>query len=112
MAVQPITVTNISRAGLDLTAGGTSGESDGMTFVNDGNTLLRVKNTNATALDVGLVIQRTVDGRTAAARVVNIAQNKDYIIGPFPVTDYGSVVSITLSHELATVTAWAYSLVG
>lgn len=108
-----VPVNSVSRAGKHLTDAGTSGDAtNDHEFVNDGNTLIRVKNTNASPCTVELVIARTVDGQVPAVRTVTVAATTgDTLIGPFPVADYGSVVQFNINNATG-VTVYAYSLAG
>jgi hypothetical protein len=108
-----VPVSSISRAGKPLTDAGTAGDStNDHEVVNDGHMMIRVKNTNASPRTVTLNIQRTVDDRVPAARTVNIpATTGDVLIGPFPVADYGTLMTFDLDAD-TNVTVYAYSLVG
>lgn len=113
MARVNIPITNITRTGVSLAAAGTAGNSvDNHEFVNDGNTILRVKNTDGASKTVTLRIARTVDGQAVTNRTVNVgATTGDVAMGPFPVVDYGSLMQVDLSAATG-VTLYAYTLNG
>lgn len=113
MARVNIPITNITRSGVSLAAAGLAGNAtDHHEFVNDGNTVLRVKNTGAGACTVTLRIARTVDGQAVTNRTVVVpVTTGDVAMGPFPVVDYGSLMQVDIS-TASGVTLYAYTLNG
>lgn len=105
-----VTVAALSRTGKSLGDAGTAGDATNHhEFVNNGNTIIRVKNTGGGACTVTLNIQRTVDDRVPAARTVNVpATTGDVLIGPFPIADYGSLATFDISTATG-VTVYAYN---
>lgn len=117
-ALNPVTVARTVSNGVDLTAAGTAipaSSSDQHSFVNDGSTLLRVKNTGASACVVTVYFQGTttpnVDGMTLSTdkgRTFSVAASTgDRLLGPFPPTVYGTNVLVSYSTTSgATVTVY------
>lgn len=102
MPAVPLSTTAISRNtanGHDLAAALTAGDSvNGHSFVNTGETLLRVKNTGGASVTVSVQYAASVDGATPAARTYVVpATTGDRLIGPLPVAMYGSTVNVGLS---------------
>jgi hypothetical protein len=92
-----LTVQEISRAGKSvLKALVTPTATDGNKFLNDGRTMLRVKNGSAAPITVSIKVGRLVDGLAVADRSVAVAaiadpnglDKKD--IGPF-IEDYDQI---------------------
>lgn len=80
--------------------------ADGMTLLNDGRTVVDVKNTNgsATAHDVGFVTARTLEGHTVTTSDT-LAAGVTGGYGPFDPGVYGSSMHITASHAELTFIA-------
>lgn len=85
--------------------------TNGNNFANDGNTLLRVKCTDASSKTVTVKFANaSVDGTavTPAGKTYTIpATTGDRLLGPFPVVLYGSTVEVTYSASTG-VTAAVY----
>lgn len=106
MPATALTSTTQSRTvsnGVDLTAAGTAVDSvNDNTFQNDGTTLLRVRNTNAATRTLTVCFaSQSVDGialpsspDTRGQTYVIPATTGDRLIGPFPVSIYGTTVTL------------------
>jgi len=79
-------VQNIVATG--LTATYTAIPTDGIYFVNDGQTFLHVKNGGSGTLTVTVQTQLTVDGLAVADLSVAVPNGAEKFIGPFPTTTY------------------------
>ena len=53
-------------------------------FVNDGETVIHVKNAHASVNNVTLISQKTVDGLDVEDPIVAVAATTEQFIGPFP----------------------------
>jgi hypothetical protein len=75
-----------------IDSGGTSevtgDASNGHYVVNDGSTVLWVRNAGGTPRLVTLHFAAKVDGQTIAPRTVTVGANETYLIGPFPTRLY------------------------
>jgi hypothetical protein len=94
-----------------LTAIGTpaAGDVTGNTVPNSGGkTLLYVENSGSTSRTLGVAFGRTVDDRTIAAWSFTVAAGPgtDYLYQLGPVSDYGSVVTVTPSHAEVLIKAF------
>src|ERR1700757_4565068 len=70
--------------------------ANGNSVVNDGNTLLRLTNTNAATFTAVVAQLLGVDGNAPGSKSYVVpATTGDLTVGPFPVSIYGSVLSIT-----------------
>lgn len=79
-----LTVQQISTGGLTPSYVAAD-QVNGMEFVNDGDTFLHVKNTNASQRTVTVTTPRTVDGLAIADPAIVVpATTGDKMIGPFP----------------------------
>ncbi len=92
-----LTVQTSAVAGTALTANSAAGGGD--TFANDGKTLFKAINGDASSTDITFVTTQTVGSADLAVsdNVVAVAAAADKIIGPFPVKTFGSTVSVTYS---------------
>lgn len=77
-----LTVTDISRAGVDTA--GTAAAGGGDQFPNTGAELLVVKNGSGGSINVTVVTQATVDGQAVADPVIAVGPGVEKAIGPFP----------------------------
>lgn len=84
MSRTELTVTTITRTGVDSAATLEAANADGEAVVNNGATFIEVLNTDAADCDVTVVSPRTVDGLAVADLVVTVSQNERMMIGPFP----------------------------
>jgi len=60
-------------------------------FVNDGRTILQIRNTVGTSRTVTIQTPNTVDGLAVANRDVIVATGKTAFVGPFPRSIYNGV---------------------
>lgn len=111
MATVALPVLTIDRTGTIAWGAGTIGTAGSpFTLANSGNQCLRVKSTAADAALVAAFIN-TLDGTTPPGKsLVTPGSATDVLIGPFPVSLYGTTVSFT-GPVLATTTLWAFQFV-
>ena len=107
MADVTLTVYDVVRAGLDLTANKTTVVTANTYLMpNDGRTTLHVKNATGSTCVVTIATPKTVDGLAVADRTVSIATAKEFDIGPFPSDPYSNSdgqVSITFDQTVDIV---------
>ncbi len=85
--------------------------ANGDTFSNDGHTILHVKNGNASACTVTIDSVKPCDqGVDHNPAVVVAATTGDEMIGPFPISRFGSVITVTSYSVTATVSVAAISV--
>ena len=109
-ALTKIAVNRTVANGVDLTAALTAADGvNGNTFDNSGDTLLRVKNGSGASITVSVAFAAVVDGsQTVPARQYTVpATTGDKLLGPFPVSLFGSNPTVTFS-AATTVTVAAY----
>ncbi len=87
MSVVALTVSNTSRAGLDL-ADDVAAGVDGNKWLNTGTELLYVNNASGGSITLTFTPTATVDGQAVTARTVAVGAGKQMLIGPFPVGVY------------------------
>jgi hypothetical protein len=87
-------ITAASRDGITA-SGGVAASAGGDRFTNTGKELLVV--TCATGGPVNVTMETTVevDGQAVADNVVAVADGEPMIIGPFPLSDYGTEVNVS-----------------
>ena len=91
MADVVLTVSEIARAGVDLSAAKTVVvPANTYYFPNDGNVVLFVNNVTVGACVVTIDIPTTVDGQTVTDRTVSVAASDLEMIGRFPVAQYNN----------------------
>jgi len=90
MAASELVLKEISRAGLDLTAGLATWNNDGMYFQNGygKRTFLAVANAGASPVTLTATIQQKVDGQTPTAKSLVAAAGKTTLFGPFSQEEY------------------------
>jgi hypothetical protein len=90
MARTAVVPQSITRAGTTPTyAAPNASGNGGNSFVNDGQTILHVKNASAGPITVTIQVPNTVDGLAVASRTVSVpATTGDMLIGPFPAGVY------------------------
>lgn len=89
MADVTLTVQDVARTGLDLTAAKTTVvTANDYYFANDGRTNLYVKNGTGSTCTVTVDVPATVDGQAVTDRTVSVATAKEFEIGPFPTNWY------------------------
>lgn len=85
MADVTLTVKDVERTGLDLTAAKTTVvPANNYFFANDGRTKLYVKNATGSTCTVTVDVPTLVDGQAVTDRTVSVATAKEFEIGPFP----------------------------
>lgn len=88
-------------AGSNLGAVAAAGAGD--QFLNDGRTILYVKNVNAASRTVTIVTSPTIAGLAIADVAVVVAENEEKLIGPFDpryFNDGNGFVQVTYSSEV------------
>lgn len=106
MALTDVPVTTFTRTGTVLPTATAGDVPNGHSMVNDGATGLIVTNTGSTvARTVTFTITRTVDGQAVSPRVESIPLSSAQAMGPFPVADYGTVLTFVVSHAELTLRA-------
>ncbi|MFG3585117.1 hypothetical protein [Streptomyces sp. NPDC047990] len=107
MARTNVTATQATRAGTTLPAAAAGDATNGNQIANDGRVVLIAKNTNGTSTARTITFQtaRSVDGLTNPTRQESIPAGETQVIGPFPPTDYGTVLAFDVSHAELTIQA-------
>jgi len=99
--------TNISRAG---TTDGAEVDGDATNFhstANDGRVWIEVRNADAGGAHTATVhIQDKVDGQTVAPKAYSVPASSKRRIGPFPPSDYGSVLQVDVDSAQLKLTAY------
>jgi hypothetical protein len=107
MADHTLVVQDIVRTGLDLRAAeSTVVTADTYYMPNDGRTKLNVRNATGFACTVTIETPATVDGLAVADRTVSVADNKEFLIGPWPIDTYSNSsgnVKFTFNQTVAIV---------
>ncbi|MFC8583247.1 hypothetical protein ACFUGD_01515 [Streptomyces sp. NPDC057217] len=93
-----------TRSGVALTT--TPGNAtDNHVLVNDGRTVLLIKNTGSTvARIVTFKISKKVDGQAVEARTASLVAGEQKLFGPFSVDEYGGRMEIDVAHAELTLT--------
>jgi hypothetical protein len=87
MAVRVVTaVETIPVTGLAATYAATTAE--GLSFANDGQVFIHVKNAGASPCNVTIQTPETRGGLAVAEQVVAVANGAEKFIGPFPTPQY------------------------
>lgn len=98
-----LTINDVDRDGFDLEAALETAAAGGDQFLNDGKrTFVVVKNVNASTRTVTFEVQKTVDGEAVADKTVDVAQNEEQVVGPFPADVYNDsdgYVQVTYDSE-------------
>lgn len=98
MSNVPVATQEIVRTGLAPSYTGSLSTSNTYQVSNDGHVFLHVKKTGAGACNVTVQTPGQVDGLDIADLVVSVpATTGDKLIGPFPVSVYGSTLNVTFS---------------
>lgn len=107
MAAVPLPVVVSDRSGGGVLGAGTLATAGTpFTFPNSGNQILRIKWTAAETNAVVAYAGNAPDGLTVSGKTLNLtAGSGDTVFGPFPVSLYGSTISIT-GPALATTSMW------
>lgn len=110
MAAAAITVKTTARKEAPENGTQTTANAEGLSFINDGKTILEVE-ANAAETKLTFKPLLTVDGQEAKTYEVVIALGKTKIIGPFPPAIYNdSENRITVATSNTNAKARAYSL--
>jgi hypothetical protein len=106
-ALTSVVVNRTVANGVDLTAALTAADgTNGNTFANSGDTLLRVKNASGSPVTVTVAFAAAVDGQTVAARTYSIpATTGDRLLGPFPPALFGTSPTVTFSSGTSVTVA-------
>jgi hypothetical protein len=89
----------------------TTPPANGDTFANDGHTFLHVKNANAGSCLVTIDSVKPCDqGQDHNVAVTVAATTGDEMIGPFPISRFGSVVTVISYGVTASVSVAAISI--
>ncbi len=107
MADHTLVVQDIVRSGLDLRAAeSTVVVVDTYYMPNDSRTKLNVRNATGFTCVVTIETPATVDGLAVADRTVSVGDNKEFLIGPFPIDTYSNSlgqVKFTFNQTVAIV---------
>ncbi|WP_369147026.1 hypothetical protein [Streptomyces sp. R44] len=93
-----------TRAGVALTS--TPGDAtNNHIMVNDGKTVILVKNTGSTvARVITFKISKKVDGQVVTARTASLVAGEQKLFGPFSTDEYGGRMEIDVAHAELTLT--------
>lgn len=105
MARGVLTLTEVSRAGVDFPTPVAGDATNGHTVNNDGYVQVYAKNTGATTRTITFRQVRTVDAQAAGTRVESLTAGQAQLFGPFPRTDYGEDLAIDVAHAEVTLAA-------
>ena len=97
-----LTVQTTTDVGITLTFTAVSASDE---FTNDGQTKIIVNNGDVAVNNVTIVTTQTVAGLAVADRTVAVAASDIDIIGPFPVSLYGSTVTVQSSNTTSNTIA-------
>lgn len=100
MATLPVQKT--TDVGITLTFTAVTAQDD---FVNDGQTKIIVNNGDASVNNVTIVTTQTVAGLDVQDRARAVAAGAIDSIGPFPVSLYGSTVTVNFSNQTSNTVA-------
>lgn len=107
MAATVVPVTEITRAGVAAPSAVTGDTVNGHTVSNDGNMHISVSNSAGSTGTVTIAITQTVDGLSAASKVISVpAAAVEFRIGPFPTSIYGPNLGFTVSATTLTLRAY------
>lgn len=103
----PVAVATLNRAtGITPIAYASSDNTNGNSVANDGQTWLELSNTDSVSRTATVTPARTVDGQAVAGVVHTLAAAALLKLGPFPVSDYGSVLQVNTSAALLKIAAY------
>lgn len=103
----PITSGSMSRATVQIAE--TIGDVTGMTFTNDGTTMLWYHNAGAIDRTLTITTVKTVgrDSLAVADPVITVLASADWTpLGFFDVDTYGTTVTVTPSHSQVRLKVW------
>jgi hypothetical protein len=107
MAATVVPVTEITRAGVAAPSAVTGDTVNGHAVANDGNMHISVSNSAGSSGTVTISIYQTLDGLSAASKVVTVPNGAvEYRIGPFPTAVYGPTLNFTVSATTLTLRAY------
>lgn len=106
MAATPVTVTTITRTGIAPAAFVNSDNVNGNSVANDGRTWIEVSNTDTGPHTVAVTVAREVDGQTVTPVSHSVVAGAQLRLGPFPIEDYGNVVTVTTNAALLKIAAY------
>lgn len=107
-----LAVQTVTRAGVDLGAGGDVLQADGAEMVNDGLTALRMENTTGGAIIVTFVTPQTIlesPGLAVADQTFSVPANQTRHIGAFPPDSYNlatGLMEIDVASDGVTITPY------
>lgn len=101
-----IPVKSATSTGADIGTGTAIDTVNGNNFVNDGQTLLKLDNTDATSKVVTIKVRTglNVDGNTVADKTVSVPGTSVRFVKPLSTSVYGETVEITCPSNLVKVT--------
>lgn len=88
----------------DFGAGTAMNTVDGLNFVNDGNTGLKLENSSGAPVTVTAVTSVTVEGNAVSDKVFTLPANSVRFTGKFDTRIYGTTVELTGASASALVT--------
>jgi hypothetical protein len=89
MADVDLTIYDVDRDGVDLTANATTvNTANDYYFKNNGRVKLFVKNTTGSTVTITVETPNTVDGLAITDKTATLANNKEALLGPYPPSDY------------------------
>lgn len=86
------------RDGTALPTETTGNATDNHYFNNTGRTKLLARNSGASGRLVTIHISRTVAGQSVTPITKTVAAGATEVFGPYPVSDFGSVVNVDVAH--------------
>lgn len=102
MVAVNIPVKSAVPAGLSMGAMTAGDATNYNSYVNSGQTLVQVKNTGVSTRALTVVTSKTVSGLAVEDRVLSIPAGETWILGPYDVDTYGSVVTLQPAHAELT----------
>jgi len=98
-----LTITDISRAGVDIT--GVAADVAGDEMANTGKEFILVTNGGGSPITVTIDIEATIDGAAAVDPTVSIGAGVPKAIGPFPTGIYNNASTSRVSWTYSAVTS-------
>lgn len=102
MSRTEIPVTPVTRAGILPAAENNGDVANNHFFVNNGKTVLLVRNAGGSAFTVTAKFSVLVDGQPITNRVVSLAAAASKYLGPFPISEFGTSVQVDVDAGSAT----------
>lgn len=104
----PLTVTQITRAGVAAPTETNGDPANNHQVQNNGRVILLVRNAGTTTVrTVTLRLPGVVDGQALTPKTVSIPTEASRYIGPFPTDAYGSLLQIDVDNAELKLTAFA-----